>query len=49
MNDSQFSSEQDHSREAKRDQPCKQMGQSFPVVCAHHDAAKLLARFKAAM
>jgi hypothetical protein len=49
MNDSHFTSEQDHSRKAKRDQPCKQMEEPWLHVCALHDAAKLLARFKAAM
>ena len=49
MNQDPFSSEQDDCRQAKRDQARKQMGHLFVGVCARHNAAKLLARFNAAM
>jgi hypothetical protein len=49
MNDSLFGRKQNSTPQTKRDQPCKQMGKTCLPVCAHHDAAKLLARFKGAM
>jgi hypothetical protein len=49
MNHDSFRTEQDDPRQAKRDQACKQTGRLFVGVYARHNAAKLLARFDAAM
>jgi hypothetical protein len=49
MNDSLFGRKQRSTPQAKRDQACKQMGPPCLPVFAHHDAAKLLVRLKAAM
>jgi len=49
MNDNHLPAEQNGRRQAKRDQACKKMGHLFVGVHAHHNAAKLFPRLKAAM